>query len=593
MASVMNLGIRKPVIEADTSLLPYLTALYGSESGKITFESLCARIEAHRLPENNHPPAPLDQNDVVLITYADQFNQPGEPPLKTLNTFCQKYLKGLISSIHILPFYPFSSDDGFSVIDYRAVDQQKGSWQDVKYLGENYRLMFDAVINHISSQSKWFEHYLKGDPKFDNYFITVAPGTDLSQVVRPRIQPLLTSFNTAHGQQYLWTTFSTDQIDLNYSNPQVLLEILDLLLFYVENGAQIIRLDAIAYLWKEIGTSCIHLPQTHWVIQLMRAVLDRVAPYVLLITETNVPHKDNVAYFGDGFNEAQMVYNFALPPLVLHTIQTANTHRLTHWAAALTLPSQSTTYFNFLASHDGIGLNPARGILTDEEIEAIVQRTLSLGGFVSGKSNPDGTQSPYELNINYLDALSVPGKDEPTSLQVDRFIAAQAIMCAIVGVPGIYVHSLLGSRGWKDGVSKRGYPRAINRQKFEIPSLQSQLDDPDTLHSLILRSYKKMLRARASTSAFHPHGAQLVLDAGDALFTLLRISPDCQQTVLCVQNVSPEPQSLPLNLNKLNLPPGDWYDLIGENTIPIHNKNTLLLTPYQTLWLLPHQPIKY
>ena len=126
---------------------------------------------------------------------------------------------------------------------------------------------------------------------------------------------------------------------MNFKNPDVLLALLDALLFYVARGARFIRLDAIAYLWKRIGTSCIHLPQTHAVIQFWRAVLDEVAPHVLLITETNVPHADNVSYFGDGTNEAQLVYNFALPPLVLHALLRGDATHLTRWAQSLTLPS--------------------------------------------------------------------------------------------------------------------------------------------------------------------------------------------------------------------------------------------------------------
>jgi sucrose phosphorylase len=308
--------------------------------------------------------------------------------------------------IHILPFYPWTSDDGFSVTDYRKVDSNLGEWKDITSMQNNFRLMFDGVINHISAESEWFKGFLRDDPPYRDYFITVDGDPDLSQVVRPRALPLLTSFNTPSGEKRVWTTFSADQIDLNFKNPEVLFEILDIMLMYIERGATYIRLDAIAYLWKEIGTTCIHLPQTHHLIQLMRCVLDEVAPHVHLITETNVPHADNISYFGDGTNEAQLVYNFALPPLTLHTFHTGNAQVLSNWAKTLTLPSDKTTFFNFLASHDGVGLNPARGILSNEEIDALVNKTLAHGGLVSYKNNSDGSQSPYEMNVNYFDALS-------------------------------------------------------------------------------------------------------------------------------------------------------------------------------------------
>jgi sucrose phosphorylase len=199
----------------------------------------------------------------------------------------EKYARGVITGVHVLPFFPYSSDDGFSVIDYTAVNPDFGTWADVERLGRNFRLMFDAVINHISAHSGWFQEFLKGNPGFADYFIVVEEGTDLSQVVRPRALPLLTSVQTAHGERLVWTTFSADQIDLNYANPDVLLEIIEILLLYVEKGAEIIRLDAIAYLWKKIGTPCIHLEETHRVVKLFRTVFDAVAPHVMLITRTS------------------------------------------------------------------------------------------------------------------------------------------------------------------------------------------------------------------------------------------------------------------------------------------------------------------
>jgi sucrose phosphorylase len=502
----------------------------------------------------------------------------GSPPLKTLGDFLAARTEGIVSGVHILPFFPYSSDDGFSVINYRQVDPQLGTWNDVHSLNRHFRLMFDGVINHISAQSDWFQGFLRDDPAFADWFITVDGDPDLSQVVRPRALPLLSHFDTPSGKKAVWTTFSTDQIDLNFGNPDVLLEIIDLMLFYVAQGAELIRLDAIAYLWKEIGTSCIHLPQTHRIVQLFRTILDRVAPYAKLITETNVPHQDNVSYFGNGHNEAQLVYNFALPPLVLHAIYAANARVLTDWAADLSLPSDHVTFFNFLASHDGIGLNPARGILPETEIEALVKRAREHGGLVSNKTNADGSESPYEINISLFDALSNPEGQEPLSLQVDRFMAAQAIMLAIVGVPGIYFHSLFGSRGWPEGVQLTERARTINRQKLDRAALEGELDQPDSLRSLVFERYAGLLRARAASPAFDPYGAQNTLDCGDTIFALARRSPDGGERVTCLHNVSDRSQlaSLPAAVGQLT-------DLL---TGQIWEKaKSIELAPYQVRWL--------
>jgi sucrose phosphorylase len=572
-----------------TALQAHLTALYGERRGAATFEKLRVRLSTlPPLPKSNNASRSLTEvlreggrevrslsaRDAILITYGDQLREPDRAPLSTLADFCDQHLRGVVSGVHLLPFYPYSSDDGFSVIDYQQVDPALGDWDDVARLGQNFRLMFDGVINHISAQSEWFAAFLRDDPKYRAYFIVVEGEPDLSQVVRPRALPLLTEFTTPSGLKRVWTTFSVDQIDLNYANPDVLLDMIDVLLFYVAHGAEMMRLDAIAYLWKEIGTSCLHRPQTHRVIQLLRAILDAVAPHVLLITETNVPHQDNISYFGDGRTEAQLVYNFALPPLTLHTFRTGEATALAHWAAGLSLPSDRTTFFNFLASHDGIGLNPARGILPDAEIDALVQQVVAHGGCVSYKHNPDGSSSPYELNINYFDALSDPNGSEALSLQIDRFVAAHAIMFSLAGVPGIYFHSLFGSRGWPEGVRLTGQNRTINRQKFDRAEVERELLDPQARRHYVFNRLKQLLQVRSSSDAFDPHSTQRVLELNRAVLAVER--GRAEAAMLCLHNVSPQAQHVTLDRK--------WQharDLLSEQVV----EGGLRLQPYEVLWL--------
>ena len=557
-----------------SNLLSHLTFLYGADVAP----QLLAHVQkiiadySQRIPVRD---GSLTEQDSILITYGDQVQTPGEMPLQTLNAVCKQYLTDVVRGIHILPFYPWTSDDGFSVMDYRQVDPALGDWEDISSMQSDFRLMFDGVINHISSQSDWFKAFLKDDAHYHDYFVVVEGSPDLSQVIRPRALPLLTSFTTPSGEKRVWTTFSDDQIDLNFQNPEVLLEILDILLMYVERGATFIRLDAIGYLWKEIGTSCIHLPQTHRVIQFLRAVLNEVAPSVHLITETNVPHADNISYFGDGTNEAQLVYNFALPPLTLHAFHTGDARVLSDWAKTLTLPSDRTTFFNFLASHDGIGLNPARGILSNADIDLLVKKTRTHSGLISYKQNSDGTKSPYEMNINYFDALSDPLGTEPLDLQIDRFIASQAIMLSLIGVPGIYFHSLFGSRGWLEGVEQTGRNRTVNREKCDLLSLQSELEDPQSLRGRVFAHYRELLSARGSSSAFHPHGVQKILDVHPSVFALERISPDGQSRVVCLHNVSHREIAFSTKYES-------GRDLITNQPV---ESSRITLNPYQISWM--------
>jgi len=572
-------------------ILDHLTALYGKDTALETSVRLKKLLESYQVIQSGPSPVEtLQKLDALLITYADQFQVQGQPHFTSLSNFVGKYLKNQISSIHLLPFFPYSSDDGFSVIDYKEVNPEIGSWDDLQALRECFNLMFDAVINHISRESDWFQKYLQNLEPYKEYFIEVDPELDLSQVTRPRARPLLATVETAGGQAHVWTTFSPDQIDLNYANPDVLLEILAVLLFYIQQGARIIRLDAIAYLWKEIGTSCIHLPQTHLVIKLMRAVLDLAAPDVILITETNVPHEENISYFGqqlDGTekiyprgDEAQMVYQFPLAPLVLHTFRTGDATALTSWAASLDVPFCSAVFLNFIASHDGIGVRPAEGLLTAEEIQGLVDQTLANGGQVSYKTNPDGSQSVYELNITLFDMLNEP-ESTPLEMGVQRFIASQPIMLSLSGVPGIYIHSLFGAPNSQREVERTGRARSINREKYQVSDLEKELADPSTRTSRVFTSYTHYLTIRKEHPAFNPLAPQQVLDFGSQVFALLRTAEGQEEKVLCLINITNS--EVELEVDPTTLDSSVWVDLISGME---YNPGKINLESFQVLWLI-------
>jgi sucrose phosphorylase len=506
------------------------------------------------------------EKDAILITYGDQITQAGEAPLQTLHRFLRQHLQGVFSGVHILPFYPYTSDDGFSVVDFKQVKPEWGRWQHIQAIAQDFRLMADLVCNHVSASSPWFQAFLRDEPPYQNYFSVVEPGTDLEGVFRPRALPVLTPFQTPGGEKLVWTTFSTDQIDLNFAHPQVLLEVLDALLFYVQNGGQLIRLDAVGFIWKVIGTPCIHLEGAHRIIKLMRLALDAVAPQVILITETNVPHQDNIAYFGNGSDEAQMVYQFPLPPLVLHTFRTGDARKIAAWAAGLQPPTKQTTFFNFLASHDGLGVVPASGILEPEEIAAIVQQALDHGGRVNYKDTPEGPV-PYELCLTLFDALSHPHGDEGEDLKVARFMAANAILLSLQGVPGVYIHSILGSPSDHAGLQESGINRRLNRHKFTGPELEGLLGSPSSRAHKVLARYAHLLKVRASHPAFHPNAPQLVMESREVL-RILRGYRDRQ--VGCYINVTPQPQ--PINRVGRDLISGKYF----SGSLP----------PYGVLWLV-------
>ncbi len=558
------------------SLYTRLETLYGSKDAKKAKELIESLVEKYKQIIVSKP-YKLSEKDTILITYGDQVQRQDEPPLTTLKNFLDMYLKNTVNSVHILPFYPYSSDDGFSVIDYSEVDPKLGSWNEIEEISKEYRLMVDAVINHMSQYSKWFKAYLNKDKDYEDFFIDVDPSTDLSKVVRPRTSPLLTEFIDIDGKTHnIWTTFSQDQVDLNYSSYKVLVAVLDALFYYIQKGVTLMRFDAIAFIWKEVGTDCVHLPQTHELIQLIRDVLHSVAPEVIIVTETNVPHQENVSYFGRGDDEAQMVYNFSLPPLLAHSILTQNTKTLTSWAKTLTLPNDKVCFFNFTASHDGVGVRPVSGLLSDEEIDFLVKKTKEHGGLVSYRDTEEGHR-PYELNCSYIDILSHP--DDPGTLRAKRMLVTQAVTLSMPGVAGVYFHSLVGSRNYHDGVKFTGINRSINREKFNYDMLQKKLNTKGEVQERVFYSYRKLISIRTNEKSFNPFGEFEFLELHDSVFSIYQHSLDKTESILALHNFSNDKINfkLPQRFQK------SLKDLLSNAKLEPDEEVTL--EPYQVMWL--------
>lgn len=513
----------------------------------------------------------FSEKDSILITYGDTITDGERPGLEVLEEFLGEYVKDAVNTVHILPMYPYTSDDGFSVVDYRQIHPALGTWKEVDRLAEKNGLMFDAVINHISRSSAWFEKYLRGEEPYRSYFITCDPEKDYHTVTRPRALPLLTKVETKEGERFVWTTFSEDQIDLNYRCPQLLAEILDILIMYARRGAEYIRLDAVGFMWKEPGSTCINLPQTHELIRLMKDVLNVYAPGTKIVTETNVPHEENIRYFGVNGDEADLIYQFALPPLVLHTFLKGESETLARWLESLDLLSDKVTYLNFLSSHDGIGLRPVEDILSIQDRADLVEAALRSGGSVSYKDNGDGTRSPYELNINYQDALA--GPDESDEDRVGKFLAAEIILLSLKGIPGIYIHSLLGSRNDYYGRETSGIPRRINRERLSRAYIKNQLEE-NTNRRKIFKRLMHALRVRRCETAFSPLADQEILRLNRQVFSAVRENRETGEKSYVLVNVSGKPQKIFCENLK-------GYDILsGKKT-----ENTIRLDPWDYMWV--------
>jgi sucrose phosphorylase len=573
----MNCELSEP---AKARIEAHITNIYGPDAAK----SICTRVfalcEEHAQAPDVGPGNKWSENDTILITYGDTIRKEGQKHLDTLQQFLAERLADVVSGVHILPFFPYTSDDGFSVVDYLEVDEPLGGWQHVRRIGQDFDLMVDLVINHVSRKSEWFRQFQTCESPGKAYFISLPPNTDVAEVVRPRSHPLLAPVETAEGTKHVWATFSADQIDVDFANPDVLIEYLKIIAFYLQNGAQFIRLDAVGFLWKELGTSCIHLPQTHEVVKLIRLFAELINPLAVIITETNVPNRENLSYFGN-LNEAHMIYNFSLPPLMLDALLRGDSQHLMTWMMSMPPAPFGCAYLNFTASHDGIGLRPAEGLMSDEEIAAMITTVKRCGGEISMRRK-NGQESPYEMNISLWSALQ--GTHEgPDEWQFDRFVCSQIIMMSLEGVPGIYIHTLLGTENNHEAYQRTGQKRALNRRKWQYNELTAKLDDDNLHHGRVFKRISELLQIRRRQGAFHPNATQYTLHLGSRLFGFWRQSMLRDQSIFVICNVTA--LKLELSLSELNLVIVDpWCDLIdGQRIEDIHQ--TLELAPYQCMWL--------
>ncbi len=572
----------------------YLTHLYGPRAGEVQ-RRIGQHLANFRTASTASPPANTaghdaptwSEKDQWVICYGDSILDEGTPPLAVLDTFLQSYLGDAISGVHVLPFFPWSSDDGFSVIHYREVNSELGEWAHIQTLASHYDLMADLVLNHVSRESLWFVDYLTGSLPGRDYFIEVDPDTDVSQVTRPRSSPLLVPISTRRGTRHVWATFSEDQIDLNFENPDVLLEFVGILLFYLQQGVRIIRLDAVAFLWKRLGTSCIHLPETHTVVRLLRAIVDEIAPGTLLITETNVPHAENISYFGlerlakGAPDEAHMVYQFALPPLLLHTLTRGEATTIQTWLNSLPVLPEQCTYLNFTASHDGIGVRPLEGLLPDHERDALLELMHRFGGFVSMRSNPDGSDTPYEINITWFEAMCGTRRG-PDPWQIARFLCSQAIMLSLQGIPALYIHTLTGTLNDVEGVERSGRLRSINRRRWQLDELALLLESPSTPTHDVFHALHRLLVQRRQEPCFHPNAPQRVIETPPELLAIERGPLRNGRRLLALYNVTDVKFDLAHAGDALNqaLTQYHWQPL---DPLTAHHEETL--PPYAVRWL--------
>ncbi len=551
----------------------HLATIYGEGDHSVLVGRL---IDAMRLHEHFFEPIPFSnhwsERDIALITYGDSIMPKEGAPLEELASFIRKRLDDAVTIVHVLPYFPWTSDDGFAVSDYDQVKPELGDWSDLENLSQDYRIMSDLVVNHCSTSHVWFQQFEKDEEPGRRFFVEASPLEDLSEVVRPRTSSLLRPTPTPSGMKHVWCTFGHDQVDLNFKDHDLLVELVKIIRSHLDHGIGVFRLDAVAFVWKEIGTKCINLAQTHELVRLFRTLIEHVKPDAVIITETNIPNQENLSYFGNG-NEAHGIYNFSLPPLLLYALTEGNCRCLIQWLMRMPPAQPGTMYFNFIASHDGIGLRPAEGLLSHDEIQTMVDKMLAYGGLVSERALPDGSKRPYEINISLFNALQTE----------EKFLCAHTILLGLEGVPAFYIHSLLGTRNDRDGVIQSGINRRINRRQWKADELNTELDDENSPHANVLKKLLHRIGLRQEQRAFHPNATQFTLHMGDQIFAFWRQSMDRRSSVFCLNNVSNEEQRIPVaSINLISTE--EWLDLISGDILE-DEEGDIILAPYQCVWL--------
>ena len=543
---------------------------------------LCARdisLIINNFNKNNKKKKWLvSEKTTMVICYGDSVYSKNQKNLITFQNFFKKKLAKFIDTIHFLPFYPSSSDSGFAVKDHYKIDNKLGNWSDIKKFSKKKQIMSDIVINHASARGLWFKNFLKEKKPGKDYFILVNSNFNISKVVRPRDHKLLKEINIFKKKDYLWRTFSDDQIDLNFKNPKVLIRFIKIMINLIKHGVTIFRLDAIAYLWKESGTKCINLTQTHEIVKILRIVSNSLNIETLIVTETNLPEKENLSYLGNN-DESNWIYNFTLPPLLIHALLFENGSYLNSWSKKLPQTKIGNSYLNFIASHDGIGMRPLEGILNNKSIKSLLTRLKKNGSKFSYRRINNKKKRVYESNITIFDALKVSDKDKKGLYNFDRYIAAHTIMFSFEGVPGIYFNSLFGKSNDEAKYIITGNNRDVNRYRWNELNILKRMKNKNTKEHYIFETFKHLLNIRKKQKAFHPNALRTNINLGNNFFCIKRVSLDKKQTILCLTNLTSKLQN-----TKINKKFSKFKNLIDPNT-KSQNLNSINMKPFETIWL--------
>ena len=557
-----------------------LRGLYPGQSSN-EIESLSSHLlQSGRIGAQMHtqPDVPWCNTTCVLICYADSVIDADRTSLPLLQALLDGPLRALSSIVHVLPFWRSSSDGGFAISSHEALEPRFGDWDDLEALSRGRLLMADLVLNHVSASHPWVHQCLQDAEPGRSCILQASPNPCWSQVVRPRSSPLISPLG---GRKQVWTTFGPDQVDLNWQEPEVLRHFARLMQRLFRHGVGWLRLDAVGYVWKEPFTSCIHRPQAHAIVEVLRLLQEEQAPGGAVVTETNVPEEENLSYLRSG-REAHLAYNFPLPPLLLEACQSERCDLLNRWLAGWPDLPKGTNLLNFSASHDGVGLRPLEGLMDQPRLHHLLAGCEQRGGLISHRRLSDGSEAPYEINISWWSAMADAGRD-PGRWQQERFLLSQRFKLALPGVPAFYLPALPAAPNDTSRFHASGHRRDLNRPQFNAKALELQLQDPGQAASSNIAQLQFAMEQRAKLPALDPDSPMRVLSGERSDLVILERGLGAAR-LWAIHNFSATRQSLVLaSLWGASSPP-QWIDHLNP-VGAVTTERQLQLEPFGVYWI--------
>lgn len=570
----------------EIALRTLLSGLYEADSSG-DLQSLSSQLlqftQQHSgVRQNGESRSLWNGSDAVLITYADTVHDDVRPGLQCLRRLVNRHLESFASVIHVLPFLKSTSDGGFAVASYQQLEQRHGDWSDLANLAEGRRLMADLVLNHVSASHPWVHQFLNNEEPGRSCVLEAAPDPCWSDVVRPRSSALFTQLAGANGKRRVWTTFGPDQVDLNWRSPQVLIGFAELLMRLCRHGVRWIRLDAVGFVWKEPHTTCIHRPEAHQLVEVLRFLLNETFDDGVVVTETNVPEQENLSYLING-REAHLAYNFPLPPLLLEATISGRADLLNAWLSHWPALPQDTGLLNFTACHDGIGLRPLEGLMPKIRLLKLLISCEQRGGLISHRRLSDGDDVPYEINISWWSAMADAGID-PSHFQLNRFLLTQLLVLALPGIPAFYLPALLATPNDVSRFRCSGQRRDLNRPQFKAETLERRFNDPESDVSRVVQALRHAMGIRSSLKPLQPDAEMRVISRHRSDLVVLQRSKS-GESLFAIYNMTSSRLNLALSTLVKDPDRSHWYDCLADQGLP-EGQRQLQLEPYAVHWLV-------